>query len=108
MRALRKAAGRCGVQRVPPTAGRPLVTGMMEELRVSDGPADAKAEAERSFATYEATFDDEIVGPLGAEVDDEGEEAEGEEGPVGMGESQEGEEGDGVSFDYRMVIVVFG
>ena len=109
VQALRVAAGKCGVVRVHRTAGRPLVTGMMEQIRLSDGPADVKAVAERDFATWEATFAAEAVGPLG-EVDEEGEEAgEAEENEGGAERADgEGEEGDGVSFDYRRVLLVFG
>ena len=66
VRGLRKAASKCGVQRVPQEAARPRVSAMMEAIRSSGGPEDAKAVAERLFATFEATFAADSLDPSGA------------------------------------------
>ena len=112
VRGLRKAASKCGVQRVPQEAARPRVSAMMEAIRSSGGPEDAKAEAERLFATFEASFaadgldppeDGEGEGEHLERLRDLFEAAEGEEGPAGEG--QEGDAGEG---DYSITGGEFG
>jgi hypothetical protein len=109
VQALRKVAKKCGAQRVRKgNASRAGVEGMMANIRSSGGPDEEKAAAEGFFATYEATFDAESLGPPEDDGEGEGNEggeegAEGEEEPAGVGEGEEGEEGDGVSLDYRGV-----
>ena len=104
---LRSAASKCGAARVPQMAARPRVTEMMEAIRSSGGPEGVKAEAERLFATYEATFAADSFAP--AEESEGGEAGEGDEEVLqdlfaaegeGEGEGHEGDEGEGALFDY--------
>ncbi len=57
VRNMRLAAGECMVALCREVAGRELVAEMMARTRPSSGTASAKADAERAYKLYEATFE---------------------------------------------------
>ena len=57
VRRMRTAAQLCKVALCRDVAGRQLVAEMMARTRSSSGPASAKADAEKAYKLYEATFE---------------------------------------------------
>ena len=57
VRRMRTAAQLCMVALFRDVAGRQLVAEMMARTRSSSGPASAKADAEKAYKLYEATFE---------------------------------------------------